>query len=288
IRPLPFPKPAQLVSIWRTEAPQSRVPQGYPEYRSYTVWAQRGASFDGIAAYTWRRYTLIGPTEPERLLAKAVTPNLFPTLQVTPILGRVFAPEDVNKTTLVVLSHGLWQRRFGATSEIIGRTITLDEKPYTVIGVMSAGFSVPSVGQPRRETDDLWTLLNESDQDLRAHPEATVGVIARLAPGVNVSSAQAEIESIDSQMDAKPVTRDPNGGVVVVGFQDDLSRSIKPGLFLSQGAATLILVIACLNVMLLLLGQGFERARELAVRRALGATRKHLICQSLTQSLMLA
>ncbi|HEU4389882.1 MAG TPA: ABC transporter permease, partial [Blastocatellia bacterium] len=288
VRDLPFPNATRLVTIWRTESVKSRTPHGSPEYVSFKELLHENTVFDAVAAYSWRAYTLTGTGDPERLLAKAVTIDMFSALGVSPAIGRTFQPDDLTRTEPVMLSYALWDRRFGRSPEVLSTAILLNEKPYTVVGVMPSGFSIPSIGQPPKRFDDIWTLLDDRDPQIESHPEAAVGIVARLKPHVRLTDAEQEVGSIQERTDLAYSVGRQDPGVIVVGLQDDLARSIRPALYILLAAAALLLGIATLNAIILLLGHAHDSLRDWAVRCALGAGLRHLAYHLLTQSMLIS
>lgn len=279
VRSLPFKDSSQLVNLWRTDPKNPGEPAYFTSWRDYQDWMYNNRSFSEMGGFTWRTQTLKGGLA-ERVLVQVATPNLFSMMGVSAGKGRTFSSSEVGATT-AVLSHDLWQRRFGG-AEILGQQITLDQRAYTVVGIMPAGFTIPSVAQA--EGVDVWIPLAPDDADYKEQPRAPLAIIGRLKPGVSVNAAQVEMAALNQQID--PVLAKTQG-VLVVGLQADLARSIRPSLLLLAGAVVMILLIACFNVAGLLTGRALERSKEMSLRRALGAARIRIIRQLLIEAAVL-
>src|SRR6185503_19037899 len=181
LRPLPFKEPERLVAIWESELKNPGVPAIFAAYRDYQEWEQQSGSIESMAGYFWRPYTLTDPNEAESLMAHVVTQNYFSTLGVNAIHGRTFQPDDLKGPPVVVLGYGFWQRHFSAATDVVGKTLTLSGRTYTVIGVAPAGHSLPSIAQPDR-AEDLWILLSPDepmpfDKSYREAPQQPVGLV---------------------------------------------------------------------------------------------------------------
>lgn len=284
LQSLPYPGSDQIVTVWDTGADGARVDVTFNTHRELR---QRGAGFTAMAVYSPWRPTLRGPTEPERLEGQSVSWEFFRVLGVTPALGRDFVQADdrPGAPRPVILSHGLWQRRFGGIPGVIGQPLVLDEVPFEVAGVMPQHFE--NVLAPQTE---LWTPLQYDPAQGRAWGHH-LRMIGRLQDGVTVDAAARELGVIAAQ----PVAEFPreswaalDHGLQVSRLHDDLTREIRPALLAILGAVALILVIACVNVTNLLLARGARRSPEYALRATLGAGAGRLARQAVTESLFLA
>ena len=246
-------------------------------------WRAQSGSFEHLSAYLWWTTNLTGLQEPEHLLGYRVTPDLFATLGVRPALGRGFeAGEDQpGRAHVVVLTHELWQRRFGGDRGILGQMAVLDGESYTIVGVMPPELSFPKGVQ-------LWVplVITPGMREQRgAHEILAVG---RLRPGVPVEGAQRELTRLTREAQARHPGEDPGHGAHVFALRDYGDPEARLLMWILFAACGLVLLIACANVTLLLLARGAARAREIAIRAALGATRGRVVRQLLTESLLLA
>ena len=286
---LPYPHAGRIMMIWDfgTEGSRSHV-----AFHTYRELAARSRSFDAIAVTKLWQPTLVGTKEPERFDGQFVSASYFHVLGVPPFLGRDFEASDdrLNGPHVVILSDALWRRRFGGDATIIGRQVTLDDSSYTVIGVMPNSFEnilVPSA--------ELWTTLQYDAGHITSFQTREWGnhlrMVGRLQPGASTDQARQELNTIvrnPVQEFPRPPWASHKQGFMVNSLQDDVTRGVKPALLAVLGAVLLVLVIACVNVTNLLLARGVRRCGEFALRAALGAGRRRLIRQLLTESLLLA
>jgi putative ABC transport system permease protein len=281
LRPLPFRDPARLVLI----AEKSSFPVISTSYENYLDWRDQSHSFESMEATRGAAITLTGAGEPLRLNARMATAGLFPMLGIKPVLGRTFLSEEdrAGGTPVALLSYGLWQLHFGAAPDILGKVINLDAQPYTVVGVLPAGFQIL---QPADVFLPFMPWAKTLPDDRNWHP----GIIplARLKPGVTKEQARTEMLGITKRLEQQYPTYNTGTSADVIGLQDQIVQNSRPALLLLLGAVSFVLLIACVNVANLLLARAASRGREVAIRTAMGAGRARVVRQLLTESVLLS
>ena len=282
LRALPFPQPDRLVTVWTNLPSWGHETASLPDYLD---WKAQGSSFSRMSAFASSSDNLAAVGgEPERVPSGRVMPDFLATLGVSPAHGRSFTPEEFTYGShyVVLLSHGLWTRRFGADAGIVGTTITLNTLPFTVVGIAPASLGEITPAQ-------LWTPYVRNPANGPAGRRADfLNVIARLGPGASVARAQTEMSALARRLASEYPNTNDGVGIDVVPLHDQLVGSIKPALLVFAAAVGLVLLIACANVANLLLARATAREREMAVRMALGAGRGRLLRQLLAESLLLA
>ena len=280
-RPLPYPDANRLVELNQSHRQDPVLAMYFVSGPNFTDWRAASRSFAGLGIHEWSRFWLTDEGQTRQVRGRRASADLLPTLGIQPMLGRGLLSEDEINGGVVLISYDLWQRQFGGATNLLGKTIGLNDRSHTVIGILPPHFQFP--GRP-----EVWVPLLENSDLMRQRNHTMGGVIGRLKPGVSLRQAQAEMDTIAGQLAKQYPAENKDWGIRVTSLRSKMTERVRPALPIMLLVAGFVLLIACANLGNLLLARAAARQKEFAVRAALGAGRGRLIRQQLTESLLLA
>jgi putative ABC transport system permease protein len=285
LEPLPFRDADRLVQIWHAP-PQKSFP-GMTQFAvsaaNFLDWQKQNHVFDQMALYSGAQFDITGAGKPEAITAGTVSPEFFPVLGIQPLHGRVFLPEENNpgRDHEVILSYKFWQTHYASDPNAVGKSITLDGQPHTIIGVMGPKMVKPDFAQ-------IWVPLALTPKEAAVRGEHHFLSIARLKPGVTLEQAQAEMNTISQRLEQAYPEDDKGWGASIKSLREETVGDVRAALLMMLGAVAFVLLIACANVANLILARTFARRKEIAIRTAMGATRARIVQQLLGESLIIS
>src|SRR6266704_5432369 len=285
LRPLPFDDPSRIMQVWHV--PPAKSFPGLTMFSvspaNYLDWQSQSSSFEQMAAYGFRAFTIGGTERPEAIQAGAVASDFFPLLRVKPLLGRTFTPDEdrPGEGHVVVLGYNFWRDHFASDRNIVGRSVAIDGETYSIIGVMPETFRFPSWAK-------LWVPLAWTSETRAVRGNHNYGVIARLKKNVDMRQAQSELSAISSRLEQLYPEDDRGWGAIILPFREQLVGDVRPALLVLLGAVAFVLLIACANVANLVLAKTLARKKEIAIRTSLGASRATVLRQILAETLILS
>jgi putative ABC transport system permease protein len=281
LRPLPYPNSERLVRIWETEAELDKAPIAPADFLD---WKQQNQSFEQLAAFRSQSLNFTGGQEPERIRGARVSANFFSLVGIQPALGRSFTEDEDQSghNQVLVLSDELWRRRFGGDRNIVGTTVLVNDRNYVVIGVTPRGATFPT------KQAEVWTPNAFNEVEKKTRRTHYISAIGRLKPNVTLAQAQAEMTGIASRLEQQYPASNTKVGVKLIALKEEVIGNVQPLLAVLLVTVICVLLIACGNVANLLLARAVTRQKEIAIRNALGASRRRIIRQMLTESVLLS
>jgi putative ABC transport system permease protein len=285
LRPLPFDDPSHVMQVWHV--PPAKSFPGMTQFAvspaNYLDWHSQSSSFEQMAAYGFRSFTVGGTDRPEAIQAGTVASDFYPLLRVQPLLGRTFTPDEdrPGEGHVVVLGYNFWRDHFASDRNVVGRNILLDGETYSVVGVMPETFRFPSWAK-------LWVPLAWSDEIRAVRGNHNYLVIARLKKNVDIHQAQAELSAISTHLEQLYPEDDKGWGAIILPLREQLVGDVRVALLVLLGAVAFVLLIACANVANLVLAKTLARRKEIAIRTALGASRLVVLRQILAETVLLS
>ena len=284
--PLPFPRANELVTLYENKP---NFKYGSISYPNFLDWQRNNRTFQSIAAYRPDDFTVAGAGNFERVNGVMVSVDFFPTLGVQPMLGHGFSADEdrLGGKPVVLISAGYWKRNYGSARDIVGKPLTVDGKDYEIVGVIPASFHLDI---QNFRTSDLYVPLGQWDDVIFHQRIVAMGMdgIARLKPGVTIEQARADMDSVARNLASAYPKDDSDVGATVVSLKEKMVGEIRPYLLVLLAAVFFVLLISCVNVANLMLARSNGRAREFAIRAALGASQTRVIRQLLTESVLLS
>ena len=284
LRPLPYSEPGRLMQLWETDSRRGRndIPASYPNFAD---WRSQKHAFEEVVAYADWTFNLTGAGEPERIRSAIVSSAFFSTLGIKPIHGRAFLPgeDEPGKDLVAVISESLWQRRFNSDPNIVGRSLNLDDKTFTVVGVIARGVQAPLMS----DQIELWVPISNGYgfTNRFAH---YLNVVARLKPDATLQQAQADMNTIAGRLEQQYPEANKGRGIRVVSLSEQIVGNFRTSLLVMFGAVVFVLLIGSANVANMSLARAAARQKEMAIRTALGAGRWRIVRQLLTESVLLS
>ncbi len=286
LNPLPYPQPNRLVALYSKTAQFRRWSISYPNFLD---WVRDNRSFSALAAYRADNFSLTGMGEPERVPVEMISASFFSILGVKPVIGRLFTARDdqVGAAPVALLAGGFWKRKFGGSPDILGKEITLNGTAYTIVGIIPPSFYYTGSGFHR---SDVYVPIGQWNDPTFRDRRTGMGMdaVGRLKPGVTLAQAKSDMGALAAHLAEAYPTADKGTGITLVPLKQNVVRHARPYLLMLMSAVGFVLLIACVNVANLLLARSAGRSREFTIRSALGAGRRRIINQLLTESVLLA